>query len=129
MPPKKSKQTQLPSSPAVTRGTLPGVSGDDSSNVDGDTLRYITHVFERFDAFRREILSVIYKKQERIDKLESLNATLTKRVQVLQDRLEDVDASHRRDEFVITGNAITSESFDGDSLLYSKETHEVRVEA
>ena len=80
------------------------MGGQNIPEDDSDTVRSITHVFQdKFDAFWEEVLTIINKKDEKINYLEMQNSTLNRTV---QDRLDDIDAAQRQDEFVVSGSAL-----------------------
>ena len=111
MPPKKSKpQSPLP---PITRSTkvrsslLDGIADDKIS----EELRYVVFSFEQIlDEFKRDIISQLRAKDDKIASLEGRVVELSKEVQSLKDTVDDGLTLNRQDEIVISGDAVSSQA-------------------
>ena len=138
MGPKAKPKT--PTLPTTTRNSrfnheTPHSGGSAGEHVDQIDINYISSLLEeKFDKFKTEILNEIKRKDEKVDRLEAEVHGLRHTVRLMEERLEDHEAAVRRNEFTLSGRAVTATSNNENTdvfvrdLLKSKLNYELKIQ-
>lgn len=103
-----SKKLSLP---AASSGE---VADDGQDTLTGDSremLRFVLfRIDEKFEELRRDIVSEMRAKDEKIEELEKQISGLKRDGRAMEERLDEFEANGREDEFIMSGKAMSTPS-------------------